>query len=554
MPKKVIANLNIQIGASSATLRKDFKAGGAAVKGFARDVQGTAGRLRSFDAARSRAGAGLASFAGRAKAVALGLTGIVTSAAAAAVSIGGVINQLGQIDKVSKTADKLGETTEGLSRFNHAASQTGVDAAAANIALQRMTRRLSAAAAGTGATGKALEELGVDAQALAKMAPTRAFGELAEAFKNVENSSDRVRLAFALFDSGGVNLVNTLALGKSGLAELAAEADRLGITFTREMGAKVEAANDAVARMGASLRGLTQQLAISLAPAIVNISDALTNLAVYVGHVDMATVKSVVQFGAMAVAFSATVVIIPKVVAGIRSVIVALRAMATAGAITQALSGPAGWASLVVGLATAGAAAYGVNQAFDRLGKQSTAAAGGVARLGDQLEVALPEDLADPVDEAAEKMQRLAAENERWISIGQRITDSVATPLEKLKEDLAETHEALRRGKVTWETYQRAVQKLGDDFAAAEGGASRLAAALPTGGVSAAVKGTRSGSEAVRQSIAAGRKMTDHLKKLRDAAKTRERQLSGIIAATYEVEEAVREDRTRIIRHRIPGA
>ena len=44
----------------------------------------------------------------------------------------------------------------------------------------------------------------------------------------VDTQSDRVRLAFKLFDSEGVSLVNTLALGEEGLRNAAAEAEAFG--------------------------------------------------------------------------------------------------------------------------------------------------------------------------------------------------------------------------------------------------------------------------------------------------------------------------------------
>jgi hypothetical protein len=553
MAKKVIANLNIQLGASSATLRKDFKRGSSAVRGFAKDVGGSGAKLQDFNRIRASAGAGLGSLTRNLKMAAIGMVGMVTATAAASLSIGGLVNQFEAIDKTAKTADKLGETTEALLAFNHAAALTGVATNDANVALQRMTRRISSAAAGGGAAHKALQELGVDAAQLSKMAPTAAFAELADAFKGVESSSDRVRLAFALFDSAGVNLVNTLALGKSGLAEVTAEARKLGLTFDREAAAKVEAAKDAMERMGASARGLTQQMAISLAPVVIKLADGLTNLTLAIGQVDLATVKTVVQLTAMAAGYGLLVSVAPRVITAIKGIVVAIRAMTTAGIIAQGVSG-IGLAKVAAGLAAAGALAYGAGKAFDQLTADMNQAETQTAQLGKSMEVALPEDLAAPVDEAADKMAELARENERWISIGQRITASVATPLEKFREDLEETHEALRRGKISFDIYERSVQKLADDFTSAEDGAKRLGRAMPTGGVSAAVRGTASGATAVRQSIDAGRQMSEHLKRLREAAKKREKQLEQIISATQEVEAAVWADRTKIVKHRIMGA
>jgi len=426
MPKKVIANLNIQVGASSATLRKDFKAGAGAVKGFARDVQGTAGRLRTFDAARDRAGRGLASFAGRAKSAALGLAGMVTAAAAAAISVRGVTGAFADLDRISKFSDAVGLSTETMAAWRHGAELTGTSTATLEKGVQRFARVLGDAQAGVGAAVRGFETLGLSVDELAKMNTAEAFKATAEAIKGIADPAQRAAAAYAVFGRQGQELMTFLTAGRDGIEAMEAEARTLGITFSREMGAKVEAANDAMARMGAATRGMAQQLAISLAPAIINVSEGLTSLAVYLGNVDLTTVKTALQIGAFAASLALVITIAPKIIAAIRGIIVALKAMTTASIIAQGVSG-VGLAKVVVGLAAAGAVAYGVGRGFDQLTKETDAAANSTAKLGKQLQVALPEDLADPVDEAAEKMQKLAAENERWVSIGQRITASVAT-------------------------------------------------------------------------------------------------------------------------------
>ncbi|WP_238358258.1 hypothetical protein [Piscirickettsia salmonis] len=126
----------------------------------------------------------------------------VSTAATGAVAVM-ISKSSDSIDLLAKTSDKLGVTTEALASLRHAAELTGVSQNKLDMGLQRMTRRLSEAAAGTGEARKALVELGLDAEHLNQLSPDAAFKEVARAMENVEGQSDKVRLAFKLFDSEG---------------------------------------------------------------------------------------------------------------------------------------------------------------------------------------------------------------------------------------------------------------------------------------------------------------------------------------------------------------
>ena len=76
------------------------------------------------------------------------------AALVAAVGAGGmgllIANSLKATDTLSKTAQKIGTTTEALSALQYAGGITGVEINTMNMALQRFTRRTAEAAVGTG--------------------------------------------------------------------------------------------------------------------------------------------------------------------------------------------------------------------------------------------------------------------------------------------------------------------------------------------------------------------------------------------------------------------
>ena len=185
-------------------------------------------------------------------------------------------NSLIATDTLSKTASKIGTTTEALSGLQYAGRITGVEVATMNMALQRFTRRASEAAVGTGEAKGALRELGVDARKLVRLPLDERMLVLADAFANQKGETDRLRLAFKLFDSEGAALVNTLALGRKGLSELLGEARSLGVIMSSQAAKGVEDANDALFRLQSLFGGVVSQTVAALAPALSAFADLMT--------------------------------------------------------------------------------------------------------------------------------------------------------------------------------------------------------------------------------------------------------------------------------------
>lgn len=202
------------------------------------------------------------------------------TALVAAVGAGGlgllVSNSLKATDALAKTAGKIGTTTEALSALQYAGQLTGVEVNTMNMALQRFTRRASEAAVGTGEAKGAIRELGIDARELVQLPLDQRMLVLADAFSGVQSESDRLRLAFKLFDSEGAALVNTLSQGRDGLAQMLGEAHTLGLVMSSDAAAGVEDANDAITRMMSVSKGLVAQFTAALAPAIEFVANSLT--------------------------------------------------------------------------------------------------------------------------------------------------------------------------------------------------------------------------------------------------------------------------------------
>ena len=192
-------------------------------------------------------------------------------------------SSLSATDALAKTASKIGTTTDALSKLHHASTLSGVSTDTMNMALQRFTRRVSEASKGTGEAVGALRELGINANDIQRLPLDQRMIVLANAFGDVTSESDKLRLAFKLFDSEGAGLINMLNNGADGLSAMFDEAEDLGLVMRQMSANGVERASDAMYKLTSIASGLFSQFSASLAPAIEFTANALKDILVDTG-------------------------------------------------------------------------------------------------------------------------------------------------------------------------------------------------------------------------------------------------------------------------------
>lgn len=269
---KAVANLSVSLTARTTAFAKGLKRARSQLADFSTAVATTAGRV-----------------AKRAAIIGGALAGVAGGV--------GISRTLKAIDNIQKTSRKLGLPAERLIALRDAAELSGVEIGTLDMGLQRMVRRVAEASKGTGEAKDAIKELGLDAVGLARQRPDEQFAAIADAFGKIENQADQVRLAFKLFDSEGVALVNTLEtlreLGsdserdrlarqfnqtpraaQEAIDRLASEAQRSGRVTTEAQGRAAESALDAVKRLGDTISGVFVQATARLAPLIERLATA----------------------------------------------------------------------------------------------------------------------------------------------------------------------------------------------------------------------------------------------------------------------------------------
>lgn len=207
--------------------------------------------------------------------------GAVLASSAIVLGVRNFVNDIReQGDKLDKVSSKLGLTTAALQEYRFAAGQTGVKQQALDIGLQRFIRRVAEAQHGTGSAKKILDEYNIALEDSAGRARSseEVLGDVADTMKGLTSDQDRLRLAFKLFDSEGVSLVNTLKGGKEGLEGLRQEFRDLGGGLSEEAIRNSVELTDALGRFDVAMLSVKSRLAVVLLPAVEFFVGALTRL------------------------------------------------------------------------------------------------------------------------------------------------------------------------------------------------------------------------------------------------------------------------------------
>jgi hypothetical protein len=232
-------------------------------------------------AAFDRVGKGLKVIGGGAKMAGMGVAKIGLAAAGAATALAALVKiNTDFMDKLGKTASKLGIEVEFLQNMRFAAEQTGVKVEALDMGLQRFIRRAAEAASGTGEAKRAFQQLGIqlkdgngnlrDVELL--------MNDVADGIMNTSDSAEQVRLAFKFFDSEGVSLVNTLKNGSKGLQDFKTEAENLGLIISKESIAKAEMFADSLNILKKQFTAITANLTAAFIPIMQDASTALSEM------------------------------------------------------------------------------------------------------------------------------------------------------------------------------------------------------------------------------------------------------------------------------------
>ncbi|MGI9502628.1 MAG: phage tail tape measure C-terminal domain-containing protein [Geminicoccaceae bacterium] len=239
--------------------------------------------LQRIETAGDRASGGLKGIGRQAEFLRTGMRTLGVAIAGVA-TVGGLAaltdRSISAADAIGKTADKIGVGVEALQELRFAAKASGVEQQTLDMALQRFTRRAAEAANGTGEAKDALAAMGIALrdQSGNLRRSEDLLGDVANAFAKIEDPAERVRLAFKLFDSEGVALVNLLRDGSDGLDEMRERARDLGIVLDESLVRDAERARTELDTLSQVISANLTRATLNAAPVIADLSSWLADL------------------------------------------------------------------------------------------------------------------------------------------------------------------------------------------------------------------------------------------------------------------------------------
>ena len=175
------------------------------------------------------------------------------------------------MDEFSKAAQSLGTSTETISSLAYVASLADVEFTQLSKALVKLTSDAPETKAALSAIGVSTKDLTTGGL---KDLPS-LLGDVADKFAGYRDGAEKTALAVSIFgEKIGPKLIPLLNGGRVGIADLTAEAKRLGVVIDTETGKAAEQFNDNLTRLGAAVRGVANDMTSTLLPVL---NDAIEN-------------------------------------------------------------------------------------------------------------------------------------------------------------------------------------------------------------------------------------------------------------------------------------
>jgi hypothetical protein len=191
-----------------------------------------------------------------------------------------VAQVIGSADAFDEASQAIGVDVVALQELTYAAGFSGMALEDLKGSLAILTRNMSGAASGNDELARAFRRAGVDVKdAKGNLrAADDVLMDLAETFSGMENGAEKTALALKIFGKSGAGMIPFLNAGRTGIGELRAEAQRLGIVMDDASIAAGAAADDAVTKFRASVQGFKTQVIAPLLPLIVKSVNAMARL------------------------------------------------------------------------------------------------------------------------------------------------------------------------------------------------------------------------------------------------------------------------------------
>lgn len=189
--------------------------------------------------------------------------GIVAGAAVATTAMFGLAtNAAGTADEIDKMSQKIGISNEAYQEWSYVMGQNGMDVEKLSVGMKTLVTQMDSAASGTASAQENFDKLGVsiyDASGKLKDQET-ILNEAMHALADMENGTEKSRLATELFGKAGIEMMPMLNQGSAAMDELTQRAHDLGLVMSDEavtagvtLGDTIDDIKDSFAMIGTNL-------------------------------------------------------------------------------------------------------------------------------------------------------------------------------------------------------------------------------------------------------------------------------------------------------------
>lgn len=185
---------------------------------------------------------------------------------------------LAAADKIAKMSDAAGISTDMMQELSHAANIAGIETSALQGAMTKFTKGIGEAKVGTGVMVTILRKLDEELlnSVVASKNAEEAFDLIMRSAAKMTDATKRAALMAAAFGrTAGTQMALLIKDGVESLDDLRQEAHRLGIVIDEDLLRGAEAANDAMTRLGSSIKSQVTAAVLTLAPAIEDLANKL---------------------------------------------------------------------------------------------------------------------------------------------------------------------------------------------------------------------------------------------------------------------------------------
>lgn len=185
--------------------------------------------------------------------------------------VAGAASAVASVDDLAK---RTGVSAQTLQAYQFAAEQSGVGIETFGKSIQRLLINLGEAQTGNVSAVKSFAALGISVQELVGLTPEQTFERVAAAIGQLPTPAQQAAAAVGLFGKSGAELVPVFQEGAGFLAEMRAEAERLGVVLNRDQVRGLATLDDTIAKVAASFKGLQARVVAELAPSLIRAGES----------------------------------------------------------------------------------------------------------------------------------------------------------------------------------------------------------------------------------------------------------------------------------------